>query len=396
MIDAPHRGIVDVRGARVILSRFLLPIEREQAGIINAFGRTLAEDIISEKPVPEHDIATCGGYAVIASDTARATRESPKSLSVLSASTPNSKQLAPGTVMRVREGDPLPGGANAVVDPTHAYRPEHGPEVLVLGEVEPGQNVLQAGSTAPAGQLLLRQGTAIGAGAMEIIASVGKPGVPVRRRPRVAIITTGAGLVDIVEDMKPGQIRNAPRYALVGMLLDSGCDLGRLIHVRDGRVGLERAISDCSACDATIVAISSLDKHDSALEALANAGERHFDRVQIEPGGGCAFAMAYDRPVFVTEGCFAIEAFEAIIRPGLMMMLGRDSIDRSRIKATLGATLKLNPGYGHYLRAHTRIEGDACVAKPMPGGSSEVDSLIVVPENVEIIKRGESVEVILL
>lgn len=391
-----HRSIVDVHNARLALSRYLLPVEREQAGIINAFGRTLAEDLVTESPVPSRNTAAGDGYAVIASDTVGSTKQTPKSMSVLSASAPHGKQLETRTVMRVRAGDPLPDGANAVINATDTFRPEHGPEVLVFAEVEAGHRVIPAGSITPSGEVLLRQGVAIGAHEMQIIASLGKPGVPVRRKPRVAIITTGSRVVDVVEEMGPGEKRNASRYGLVGLLLDSGCDLGRLIHIRDGRIGLERAISDCAACDAVIVAICSQDRHETALEALSNIGERSFDRVQMDPGGGCAFAMAFDRPVFVTEGDSVLETFEAIIRPGLMMMLGRENLHRTRIKASLGSTVKPRMGYTHLIRAFTAIDSDACIAKPTIGHAADVNSLIVIGEDVEIAKRGESVEVILL
>ena len=374
----------------------MLPVELEQAGIINAFGRTLAQDLVADAPVPPRDGAAKTGYAVIASDTTRATRESPKSLSVLSAASPAGKRLQPGTVMRVREGDPLPEGANAVIASADSYRPEQGPEVLVFVEAEPGANVVPAGSRSPAGEVFLRQGTAIGSVEMEIIASLGKHGVPVRRKPKIAVLTTGAGVVDIVEAMKPGQARNAARYALVGMLLGSGCDLGRLIHVREGRVGLERALADCAGCDAVIVALASRDKHDTAVEALANTGTRCFDRIQIEPGGACAFGIAGDMPVFVIDGASTLEAFEAVIRPGLMMLLGRESTDRPCIKAVLDGTLKLNPGYSHFVRARAHFESGACNAKPVPAHSAETNSLIVIEQNVEIVKRGESVDVLLL
>jgi molybdopterin molybdotransferase len=223
-----HRGIVDVRGARVVLSRFLLPVEIEQAGIINAFGRTLAEDLTTDTAIPPHNTAAKDGYAAIAADTTGATREKPKTVSILSHSSPIGKRLGPGTVITVRRDDPLPDCADTVIEPANTYRPENGPQLLILGEAEPGANVIPAGSTTPAGHVLLSQGTMIGGCEMELIASLGKHGVPVRRKPKVAIVTSGARVVDVVGEMQPGETRNRARYGLVGMVLGAGCDLGRL------------------------------------------------------------------------------------------------------------------------------------------------------------------------
>lgn len=389
-----HRGIVDVQSARVVLSRFLLPLEIEQAGIINAFGRTLAQDLVSEFPIPPHNTAARDGYAVFASDTTGATPSSPKTVSVLSGSQPGGKTLEEGTAMRVRKNDPLPDAADAVVETASTYRPEDGPQLLILAEIPPGTNLIPAGSVSAAGHVLLTQGVAIGPCEMELAASLGRHGVPVRRRPKVSIITSGADVVDSFGDLKAGEHRNAARYALIGMVLGAGCELGRLIHVKDGRIGIAKALAQCAGSDAVIVSISSREKHDLSLEAISAAGTLYFDRVQMEPGN-CGFGIAHDRPVFAIENRHALEAFEVIIRPGLMMLLGRQNLDRPRITATLDTTLKLNPGSPHFIRAIASIQDGVTLSKPITDQASP-NSLIVIPENEEIVKRGEIVEVILL
>ena len=389
-----HRGIVDVRTARAILSRFLLPLEIEQAGIINASGRTLAEDILTHSPIPPHDSAAKDGYAVIAADTAGASPSSPRTLSVLSSSQPAGKTLEEGTAMRVRKDDPLPENADAVIEPASAYRPDDGAQVLILAETTPQTNVIRSGSVSSSGHVLLGQGIAIGPCEMELIASIGRHGVPVRRRPKVSIITSGSDIVDSFGEIAPGERRNSARYGLVGMVLSAGCELGRLIHVKDGRIGIARALGQCSGSDAVIVSISPRERHDLSLEAVSSAGARHFDRVQMNPGN-CGFGIAHDRPVFAIESRYALEAFEAIIRPGLMMLLGRQSLDRPKFTAVLDSTLKLNPGCPHYIRAVTTLVNGAMHAKPTSDNALP-NSLILAPENVEVVKRRETVEAVLL
>lgn len=383
-----------MRSARAVLSRYLLPLEREQAGIINAFGRTLADDLVTTSPVPPHNTAAIDGYAVMAADTVGAEPSSPRTISVLSNSRPGGKTLEEGTAIRVGKDDPLPDNADAVVGLSCTYRPENGAQLLILDEIAPQANVIPAGSTSPAGRVVLDQGVVIGPCEMELIATLGRHGVPVRRRPKVSIITSGSDIVDSFGDLKAGEHRNAVRYAIVGMVLGSGCELGRLIHVKDGRLGIQRALGQCGGSDAVIVSISSREKHDLSLEAISACGERCFDRVQMQPGN-CGFGIAHDRPVFAVENRYALEAFEAIIRPGLMMLQGRQSIDRPRVTASLNSTLKLHPGSPHYIRAITSINDGATVTKPV-SDQSPPNSLILAPENEEIIKRGEGVEVMLL
>jgi molybdopterin molybdotransferase len=158
---------------------------------------------------------------------------------------------------------------------------------------------------------------------MAFLARLGKPGVTVSRKPRVAIITTGANVVEIVEQMEPGQVRNAARYEIVGLVLEAGCDVGRLMHIRDGRIGLERAISESLGSEVIVVALSARDKHEDAVDAVKNIGDVRFAGVTEYSNSPMAFGTVEGRPVFVIPSEAAQESFNALIRPALRKMLGR-------------------------------------------------------------------------
>ena len=392
------RNVVTVQNARQTVLEAMLPTDIERAGIINIFGKTLAEDVKTEFGMPASDLAAKDGYAVIASDTSGANRKVPKRLGVLSDS-PASRRIEPRTVIRIRAGLPMPEGANAVIPLADAYRPTDEPEVAVFREMSAYENIQRAGSLIPKGEIVLRKGTLIGGLEMGLIASLGVPGVAVSRKPRIGIITTGADVVEIIENMRPGEIRNRLRYAYAGMVMEAGCDIGRLVHVRDGRIALEKALDSCSDCDAIIVAVGPSDKFDSAVLALRNIGLVRFERVQVEPGGSAAFATVNGRPTFVGTSDALLELFEVLIRPALLTMLGRQLIYRPAIRARLASTLRLNPGARHYLRAMMSREGDGFSAVPLgtyTSGSrywTQPNALIVLPENVDLIKRGEMVDV---
>ena len=250
--------------------------------------------------------------------------------------------------------------------------------------------------------MVLEQGTLITGTEMGLMASLGLHGIPIRRKPKVAIITTGASTVDILEKLDIGKARNNVRYSLVGMVLESGCDLGKLIHIKEGRIALEKAIAGCKSCDAIIVSLGHEDKHDTALAALKNVSNVHFDRVHIEPGAASAFGIADDKPIFIAPAKAIIEAFEAIIRPGLLRLLGRSALSRPRYHAVLQNALKLNPGYSHFIKASTSLDGNVCTAPPLGPHSSHAhpnvhaNSLIVVPQNIDSVKKGDDVEVIMI
>lgn len=398
-----RRGVVTVSldRARGIMLDTSLPVGSEVTGIVNALGRTLAEAVATEHDVPPLATAARQGYAAIAADTVGATSESPRLLSVLASSVHPLRQITPGTVVPVGPGDPLPPGADTVIDSANAYRPTDDPQVNVMAESAPGCNVRAAGTFASAGEVVIPKGTVIASREMGLLASLGRHGVRVSRKPRISIATTGAGIVDTVEETRPGEQRNSARYALVGMVLESGCDLGGLTHIREGRVGLERAMGN-GRWDALIVALGPSDKHDLAVAALRSAGEVGFERIGCSPCSASAFGAVNGKPVFIVPSEWVLEAFEAVIRPGLLAMLGRAVLDRPSVQAKLRSTLRLNPGYRHYVRAITAFQSGDYVTKPIVPGTAgarpwtQPDSLIVVPENTESVRRGDSVHVMLL
>lgn len=394
---------VSVQRAREIILDSTPHIGCEQAGIINAYGRTLAQTIESNIDVPSTDTAAKDGYAASSKDTCGANEKDPKPLSVLSESASSYRRdLEPGTVIKVGAGDPLPKGADIVIESGCLYRPSGGPQVLVFNENKPWTNVLPVGTFISKGEILLGSGVVISGAEMGIIASLGRHGITVSRKPRVAIITMGTAVADIVEHTEAGVVRNSVRYALVGMAMEAGCDLGRLVHVRGGRIDLEKAIRSCVSCDAIIVALSPDDKHDNAVIALANVGDVYFERVHIEPGSATAYGHVNGKPTFITSGTAILEVFEALIRPGLLNILGRSVINRPRVSSVLKSRLRLNPGYCHYIKAVTTFDQNTYNSNPLSTNGTNTrpwmqpNSLIIIPQNIDAVKRGENVEVMLL
>lgn len=391
--------IVNLKRARGIALSASHEIGTEQAGIINAFNKTLAQTISVQENMPFKDLAATDGFAVIAADTNGATKSEPVKSSLLANSVSIHTRIEQQTTVRVAQGDILPLGANAVVPLEHVYKAPDSPEILIRAEVAKWENVVRSGSEWSKGDILLSKGSVLQGREMGLLASLGIHGITVNRKPRVSIITTGSRIVDILEEPTGGQIRNAPRYELVGLLLEAGCDLDRLVHVKDGRLGLERAIQNCARADAIIIATAPDDKHDLTVAALANTGDLQFDRVSIKPGGATAFAVVEEKPVFAIPGESVAEVFEAIVRPALLTMLGRTEVDRQIVKAETQSIIKPDPACTHILRAETVFEGKNCITRPLDSNKNKspqwtlANSLIVIPEGSESIKRGDYVDV---
>ncbi|MHB9037011.1 MAG: molybdopterin molybdotransferase MoeA [Armatimonadota bacterium] len=395
--DTFRGTVLELERARECVLESVNRIGCEQTGIINTFGRTLAEPIMADGNWLIFDVVLEDGYAARSTDTIGATEKNPRRLGVLAESALHGKKLQPGTVVVVRNGDAVPDGADTVIPFERAYRPHGGPEVLVLAECKSGSNIRSAGTISAKDEVIVPEGTVIGPREMSLLARLGRPGIAVRQKPRVAIVTTGADIVEIVEEMGPGQARNVARYEIVGMVLESGCEVGRLIHVRDGRIGIEKAISDSLGSDIVIIALGSGDKHDNAVAAVANLGDVRFARVHMAPGSATAFGMVEGRPVFIMPGATALESFEAVVRPALMKALGRAEIDRNRVIATLREPMRFSPGYTHQIRAITSFENGHYVTQPLAPTrpSARPNSLVIVPPNIDSLTKGDQVEVMM-
>ena len=402
MREGVRRATVDARAARVIVLNSVSPLEKEQAGLVNVLGRVLADDVTAENGIPSFDTASTAGYALISSDTTGASRSEPRPLSVLSETASQTTLVEPGTLVPVREGEVLPRGADAVVGARSAYRTPREPEVLVMAQCMPWDNVTRAGSSIRAGTLILSRGSVVGPGEAALLARIGHAAVPVTRRSRVGVITTGANVVEVADRLAPGEGRNSARYWLLGMVLAANCELGRLMHVREGRIGIERAISECVGCDAVVLALGHGERHDSALDAIAHLGSLRFERMLMEPAPACAFGMIGSIPVFVVPADYVLEGFEALVRPGLMALMGRSDVERPNVKSRLQSTLRTDPGACHYERACTSYGDEGYVSVPINARDSGLEpwnqpnSLIIVPENIETARRGSLVDVMLL
>ena len=189
-VDEAHRAI--------LAHADLLP--RERVPMADALGRALAEDLAARTALPPWDNAAMDGYAVRAADIADATDEHPRSLSVIGqvrAGDLPDRELGDGQAIRIMTGAPVPPGADSVVrvEDTDAEGTEG--TVVVIRNRDAGRNVRPGGEDMRPGDVLLRAGCRVGPGHVGVLASLGADTVPVRRRPRVGVLSNGDELAPL-------------------------------------------------------------------------------------------------------------------------------------------------------------------------------------------------------
>ena len=250
-----------------------------------AAGRTLAEDVAALRTQPPFAGSAMDGYAVRSADVASV----PATLDVIGSSAAGAGfagEVGRGQAVRIFTGAPLPRGADAVVlqedTDTGADRVE------VRASVAAARHVRAAGLDFRAGDRLLQAGQRLDARRLALAAAMGHPRLPVRRRPRVAILATGDELVRPGEETGPDQIVASNGYALAAIAERAGGEAVDLGIARDTHPDLAGKIAAARAAEADLLVTlggASVGEHDLVQEALTRAGmDLGFWKVALRPG----------------------------------------------------------------------------------------------------------------
>ncbi len=239
----------------------LRPLDAVATPLQAAHGLVLAEDVTAALPVPPWTNSAMDGYALRAEDAAGATNQAPVVLPVagdVPAGTAPAP-LAPGTAMRIMTGAMLPEGADAVVrveDTDQAPGPRPLPQrVAIHAAPSTCLNVRRAGEGCAVGDPVMEAGTLLGATAISALASVGRAEVLARPRPRVAVVSTGAELVDAGQGLAPGTIPDSNSLLLAGLIRECGAAFAGARRSADTAEALAAVLAE-AAEDADLVVTS--------------------------------------------------------------------------------------------------------------------------------------------
>jgi molybdenum cofactor synthesis domain-containing protein len=389
----------DEARAIVLQHAHLLPVEPVE--LDQARGRVLAETASATEDHPPFAAATMDGYAVLAEDS------SPwrEIIGEQTAGFVASLEVTPGVAVRITTGAPIPRGADAVIQVEHTELADD--HVVIHQEVvRPGENIRPIGADLKRGQTVLPAGTVLGPAEVGLLAGLGITPVPVRRRPRVSIISTGDELVEPDEPVGPGQIRDSNRFSLIAAV----SELGEVIAAEkapDQQDQLETLLRDrISASDIVItsggVSMGQLDLVKVILDQLATV---HFRRIFMKPGKPLNFATAGDTLIFGLPGnpVSALVNFEVFIRPAMATMMGQTNPERPRVRVALAHDVSPTDRI-ELQRATVRVTSAAGLVATTTGvqASSRLASfiganaLLVIPPRETPYQAGEIVYAMLL
>ncbi len=381
--------------------------EIETAPLGSSGGRTLASDLLALRTQPPFAASAMDGYAVRAGDLAaggilRVVGES-------AAGHPFGGTVGSGQAVRIFTGAPVPTGSDTVIIQENVTKLDGG--CISTNVIEPfGRHIRGAGVDFQTGDLLLTGGMVLDSRHIGLAASMGHAALPVRRKPRVMIVSTGDELAEPGASLGEAQIVSSNSVALAALAEAAGGTAFDLGIVKDSRDATSEAIA--RACEnADLVVTSggaSVGDHDFVQDALkANGFDIAFWKVAIRPGkplmfgskGGLLCLGLPGNPVS-SQVCGLL-----FLKPLLRKMLGQpDAAYDRREPAVLGAPLAANDIREEYMRAKLARSADGdLVATPFVTQDSSIqrlmaaaDALIIRPALSPAMPAGAKCEIIRL
>ncbi len=410
-------SMIGVDDARERILTAFAPLEPVELPLSDALAFVLAQDVRADTNIPPFPNAAMDGFAVRVADTVAAREDQPVRLRVIgevAAGYLPSRQVVPGTAVRIMTGAPVPVGADAVVrfEETDeaiaglALNPDGERSVGITRAAKPRENIRPAGEDVHAGETVLRQGTRLRPAEIGLLAALGRTRVRVHRRPRVAILATGDEVVDPGGELGPGQIRNSNSATVAAMVCRHGGEPILLGVARDTPAALRTKLAKARDADLLITTGGvSVGDYDCVKDVLCREGAIELWQVRIKPGKPLAFGWVGGVPVLGLPGnpVAAAVAFEQFGRPAIRKMLGQRDLAIPTICARLLDRVENRGGRRHFVRVHVETTAAGYVARLAGAQGAGIltslvaaNGLLVVPEDISVAQPGVSLPVQML
>ena len=301
MTETPY--FIDHESAIRIACKSPLHLKIEDVTLEQANGRVLAKDLRSKVNDPPFDNSAMDGFAFVHQDTL----EPPTTLTILQTIQAGESQVTQevqsGQASRIMTGGPIPPGADSIL-PIERCTVDDTKNTVTLLEKGRPHFIRKQGENLQKGEIALHQGTTLTPAKVGLCATMGWPKIPVFRRAKIAILSTGDELKQPGEALNAHEIYESNSYGLAGLVQWMGHEAIRYPAVNDSmetlRASLDRAANECD-----LILTSggvSMGEWDFVRKIMEEEGDVHFWRVKIRPGSPPLFGRWKDTPIFGLPG----------------------------------------------------------------------------------------------
>lgn len=399
----PFGELITYDDALSTLLKEVDPIERKEiVELDEAFERVLASDAESDMYVPPFDRGAMDGFAVKAEDTFGAGKFEPvklETIGTLHAGDSPEKKVEKGECMQIATGAPMPEGADAVVKVEVTEK--EGNEVSIYDPVHPGENVSPKGEDIEEGEVVLKKDSFLTSAKIGALAAMGKEHVDVYEKPKVSVIPTGDEVVEVGKELEPGQIYDVNSHTLKSVAEKNGCTARRKDVVHDTIEKLKEGI-ETEVKESDIVLFSggsSVGDKDILIDALDSIGEVIFHGIKLKPGKPTLFGKVKETPIIGMPGypTSCLNTAQQLIKPVLRKMSRLPEAPERRTEGELAKRITSSLGRQQYMTVTLKGEEAHPVYKQSGAITSmaQADGYFEIPENVELVEKGEKISVTL-
>jgi molybdopterin molybdotransferase len=273
----------------------------------------------------------------------------------------------------------------------------------------PGDNIRDAGEDTRKGEVILRERTEVGAPEIALAATQGYGTLPVYRRPKVVVLSTGTELVEPgTRGLSPGEIFDSNSYAIVAAARETGAEARRLYAASDEAEALRAAIEEALVTADVVVTSGgvSVGEKDLVKSTMLDLGvEQVFWGVKFKPGKPLFYGTRGETRLFGLPGnpVSAMVCFDLFVRPALMEMMGREDRHRPRISVYFERDIVNRFGRLHAMRVSLTRTDKGWLAESVGAQGSglvssltKADALALIGPAADGIPAGEPVEAIVL
>ncbi len=390
------------------------PLDKTHIPLDESVGRVLAEDILAGTDLPLFDNSSMDGFALLAADVTQAGDATPIILEVIDdipAGKMPTKHLQRGQAARIMTGAPLPSGADAVVPVEETDFNNRAPgtplpeKVKIFNAAQLGANIRKRGDDIQSGSSILPRGQRLRAQDLGMLAMLGVAQVPVYRKPRIALLSSGDELLSVDEPLSDGKIYDVNSYTLRAMLESAGCEIIPLGVAADTPESVKAALAKAKDADLILSSAGvSMGSFDYIRTVIEEEGNLNFWKINMRPGKPLTFGDYKNTPFIGLAGnpVSAFVGFMVFVRPVVEKMLGRANQTQVHARARLAEPLQ-SDGRESYLRARVHREnGQAYAELTGHQGSGnlfsmvQANALLIIPAGVKSLSKGADVEAWLL